>query len=238
MSRLNRQQNNGNGSGLWAGVIVLCIGLFIFLRKAGMDLPDWIFSWPMILVLVGFVMGAKSKFQGITWFIVTFVGCIFLVGEIVPMDWNIRRFLFPSIIMVVGVYMIGRATSRKQRYDEVMSDSSLNRDDFLQSTTIFSGTNKIILSKNFQGGNVTTIFGGTELNFMQADIQGEAVLDITTLFGGVEIIVPSSWDVKLDVNTIFGGIEDKRNIPPVMPTNKVLVLRGSCTFGGVDLKSY
>ena len=238
MSRHNRQQFNGNSSGLWAGVIVLCIGLFIFLRKAGLDLPDWLFSWPMILILVGFVMGAKSKFQGIAWFIITFVGCVFLVPEIIPVNWDIRRFLFPSIIMVVGIYMIGRATSNRHRYNELMNDSSLNRDDLLQSTTVFSGTNKIILSKNFQGGNVTTIFGGTELNFMQADLQGEAVLDITTLFGGVEIIVPSNWDVKLDVNTIFGGIEDKRNVPPVMPTNKVLVLRGSCTFGGVDLKSY
>ncbi len=36
----------------------------------------------------------------------------------------------------------------------------------------------------------------------RADINGEAVLDITTLFGGVEIVVPASWDVKLDVNTI------------------------------------
>ncbi|RPD42501.1 LiaF transmembrane domain-containing protein [Chitinophaga barathri] len=238
MSRANRQLNN-NGSGLWAGVIVLCVGLFIFLRRMGLELPDWIFSWPMILILVGFVMGAKSKFQGIAWFIVTFVGCVFLVGEIVPMDWNIGRFLFPGILMVMGVYIIGRATSKKQRYDEVMAGGTVrNSDDYIESTTIFSGTNKMILSKNFQGGSITTIFGGTELNFMQADINGEVVLDITTMFGGVEIIVPSHWDVKLDVNTIFGGIEDKRSMPPSMPSNKVLVLKGSCTFGGVDLKSY
>ncbi|MBO9155080.1 LiaI-LiaF-like domain-containing protein [Chitinophaga sp. GCM10012297] len=240
MSRLNRQQNNSaGGGGLWAGVIVLCIGLFIFLRKAGLEIPDWLFSWPMILVAVGFLMGVKNKFQGIAWFIVTFVGCVFLVGEILPVDWNLRRFIFPSALIVVGVYMIGKAASRRQRYEEVMAEGMVrNSDDYIQSTTIFSGTNKMILSKNFQGGAITTVFGGTELNFTQADIQGEAVLDITTLFGSVEIVVPSNWDVKMDVSTVFGGIEDKRAIPPAMPSNKVLVLKGSCTFGGVDLKSY
>jgi predicted membrane protein len=240
MSRLNRQRNNiANGSGLWAGVIVLCIGLFIFLRKMGLEMPDWLFSWPMIIVAVGFLMGVKNKFQGIGWFIVTFVGCVFLVGEIVPDEWDISRFIFPTILIMVGVYMIGRAASRKQRYEEIMGEGTVrNSDDYIQSTTIFSGTNKMILSKNFQGGAITTVFGGTELNFTQADIQGEVVLDITTLFGGVEIVVPSSWDVRVDVATVFGGIEDKRAIPPVIPTNKVLVLKGSCTFGGVDLKSY
>ncbi|WP_341837732.1 DUF5668 domain-containing protein [Chitinophaga pollutisoli] len=238
MSKYNRRYDNGN-SGLWAGVIVLCVGLFILLRRMGLEMPHWLFSWPMILIAVGFVMGVKGKFQGVAWFIVTFIGCVFLIGDIFPYEWNVRRFVWPAILIVIGIYIIGRATSKRQHYEKIFSaDESANTNDYIQATTLFSGTNKVILSKNFQGGSITTMFGGTELNFSQADINGEVVLDITTLFGGVEIIVPSHWDVKVDVNTVFGGIEDKRMIPPVIPSNKVLVLKGSCTFGGVDLKSY
>jgi predicted membrane protein len=146
--------------------------------------------------------------------------------------------MWPIIMITIGVYLIGKATTRKQQYDEYVVQGGSTSEDFLQATTIFSGSNKVVLSKNFKGGNITTVFGGTELNFMQADINGEAVLDITTLFGGVEIVVPASWDVKLDVNTIFGGIEDKRTVG-IMPTpGKVLIIKGSCTFGGVDLKSF
>lgn len=236
MSRLNRQQDN-SGNGLWAGVIVLCIGLFFFLDRLDLHMPHWVFSWPMLLIVIGFVMGAKRKFQGPAWFILMLVGTVFLVDDIVPFAWDLRRFMWPIILIVIGVYLIGKASSRRQQYDEYLRGGSTS-DDYLQATTIFSGSNKVVLSKNFKGGNITTVFGGTELNFMQADINGEAVLDITTLFGGVELVVPSNWDVKLDVNTVFGGIEDKRGINPMPNSGKTLILKGSCTFGGVDLRSF
>ncbi|WP_126245465.1 LiaF transmembrane domain-containing protein [Chitinophaga rhizosphaerae] len=239
MSRYNRQHDSGSNGGLWAGLIILCIGIFILLRRMGVFFPDWLFSWPMILIAIGFVMGVKGKFQGVAWFIVTFIGCVFLVGDIVPYNWNLRQFLWPAILIVIGIYIIGRATSKRQQYEQIFTaDESASQDDFLQATTVFSGTNKVVLSKNFLGGNVTTMFGGTELNFSQADINGEVILEITNLFAGTEIIVPSNWNVKVDINTVFGGIEDKRLVPPAIPTNKTLILKGSCTFGGVDLKSY
>lgn len=238
MGRYNRQQGREDGThGLWAGVVVLCIGLFFFLDRLDLSLPHWVISWPMLVIVIGFVMGVKRKFQGAGWFIVTLVGTVFLVNEIVPFDWNIHRYLWPLIMIVIGIYMIGRAATRKQQYDQIIEAGSTS-DDYLQATTIFSSSNKVILSKNFKGGNVTTTFGGTELNFMGADIQGEAVLDITTLFGGLEIMVPSNWDVKMDVNTIFGGFEDKRGVQPMQNSGKTLIIRGSCTFGGVDLKSF
>ncbi|WP_343701576.1 DUF5668 domain-containing protein [Chitinophaga sp.] len=238
MGRYDRLPDNSNNS-LWGGVIVLVIGVVFLLRKMDLHLPGWVFSWPMLLILIGFVMGAKNRFQGAGWFILTFVGVVFLINDMLPFEWHLQRFFWPIILIVIGLYMISRASSRSKRYEEIIADSSnmASKEDFLQSTTIFSGTNKVILSKNFRGGNITAMFGGTELNFMQADINGEAVIDITIMFGAVELVVPSHWDVKLDVNTVFGGIEDKRTIVPAS-TNKVLVLKGSCTFGGIDLKSY
>lgn len=237
MGRYNRQHDN-SGSGLWVGIVILCIGLFFFVDKLNVDLPRWIFSWPMLLILIGVVMGAKHKFQGPGWIILILVGGVFLVNDIVHFDWNIRRFMWPAIMIVVGIYLIGKASTRKQQYDEYLAEPGVTNDDYLQSTAVFSSTNKVVLSKNFKGGNVTTVFGGTELNFMQADINGEAVLDITTLFGGVEIVVPANWDVKMDVNTVFGGIEDKRMIQAMHNSGKILIIKGSCTFGGVDLKSF
>ena len=96
------------------------------------------------------------------------------------------------------------------------------------------------MSKNFKGGDVTSIFGGTVLNFMKADIQGTAVLDVTAIFGGCEIIVPSNWKLKVDVTSIMGGVDDKR-YPELLTDNgpeKMLILKGSCIFGGLEIKSY
>src|SRR5690606_24157016 len=100
-------------------------------------------------------------------------------------------------------------------------------------TDIFGGSNKNILSKNFKGGNVVNIFGGSDLNLSQADIKGKAVLEITAIFGGTKLIVPSNWDVRPEIVTVFGGIEDKRQISPASETpEKILVLKGTVIFGG------
>lgn len=238
MSKCNRHSDSG--SGLWGGVVLLCIGLFFLLRRMNVSLPDWLFSWEMILIVIGFLMGIKNKFQGAGWFIVTMVGAVFLLDDIMPFTWHLDRYLWPTLLIVLGVYLIGRSASRRPRYPEYITPEggAPAGEDVLQVTSIFSGNNKTVLSKNFRGGSVTSIFGGVELNFMQADIQGEVVMDLSVMFGAVELTVPANWDVKMDVNTIFGGIEDKRSIGITPMPGKLLILRGSCTFGGVEIKSY
>jgi hypothetical protein len=58
--------------------------------------------------------------------------------------------------------------------------------------------------------------------------------------GGIEIIVPSHWEIINEVDVLLGGIEDKRNLrtPAEIGDSKKLLLRGSVTFGGLELKSY
>ena len=87
--------------------------------------------------------------------------------------------------------------------------------------------------------NYLNIFGGTELDLSRADINGEAIIEMTTIFGGTKLVVPSNWTVKSDAAVIFGGVEDKRAMPAVNEvTNKTLTLKGTVIFGGIDIKSY
>ncbi|PUZ24540.1 hypothetical protein GA0116948_105174 [Chitinophaga costaii] len=112
-------------------------------------------------------------------------------------------------------------------------------DDYVYGSAIFSGTQKTVLSKHFQGGNLTAMFGGLEVNLMQADFSGTAVLHVTVFCGGAEIIVPGNWTVRLDETTLFGGSEDSRPASLLSPDpSKVLIIRGSCLFGGLEVKSY
>jgi hypothetical protein len=62
---------------------------------------------------------------------------------------------------------------------------------------------------------------------------------MTTIFGGAEIIIPANWQVKSEIVSIFGGMEDNRyqRISDDGP-EKVLILKGTCVFGGVEIKSY
>ena len=83
------------------------------------------------------------------------------------------------------------------------------------------------------------IFGGTELDLSQADLSGVAVIDLTTIFGGTKLLIPSNWSVKSEAVTIFGGIEDKRRMQATIEVpQKTLLLRGTVIFGGIDIKSF
>ena len=109
------------------------------------------------------------------------------------------------------------------------------------STVIFGGAKKNIISKNFRGGEAVTVFGGTEINLMQADLTGPVVLELTQVFGGTKLIVPPHWKVwSKDMVTILGGIDDKRPMMgnPSDDTNKTLILKGTCMLGGIDIRSY
>jgi predicted membrane protein len=110
--------------------------------------------------------------------------------------------------------------------------------DVVDITAIFAGVKKKILSKNFKGGDIVSIMGGTELNLVQADFHGKIVIDNFTMFGGTKLIVPADWDVQSEVVAIFGGVDDKR--PPAThhdPT-KVLFLEGTCMMGGIEIRSF
>ena len=97
-----------------------------------------------------------------------------------------------------------------------------------------------MLSKNFQGGNISSIFGGSEIDFTQADINGQVVIRFEVLFGGAKIIIPSHWAVQNEIDGVFHGVDDNRRFNPDAALNpgKVLILKGSVTFGGVEIRSY
>ena len=83
------------------------------------------------------------------------------------------------------------------------------------------------------------VMGGTELNFSQSDIKGEVPIQLTQVFAGTKIVVPSDWDVRSDIVAIFGGIEDKRSIEnSAINPEKVLVLKGMSIFAGIEIRNF
>jgi predicted membrane protein len=112
-------------------------------------------------------------------------------------------------------------------------------DEHLDAVAVFGSVKKTIYSKNFQGGEIVNVFGGAEVDLTQADINGRVSVEVTQVFGGVKMIVPSHWTVVSDVAAVFAGFDDKR-VRTAIPqdTNKILVIKGVSIFAGVDVRSY
>lgn len=128
---------------------------------------------------------------------------------------------------------------KPQNYWENVREEPIG-DNYIDSTACFAGIKKNILSKKFRGGEVTSIFGGTELNLMQADLDEKATLEVTTVLGGTTLIVPAHWEIKSpEIVTILGHVEDKRPPAPRVgdEATKVLTLIGTIVMGGIEIRT-
>jgi predicted membrane protein len=239
---------SGRSNNMLTGVFILIIGIAALLKATLTDFPDWLFSWQILLIAFGMFIGLRHNFRGPSWLILILIGGIFLLNEIYP-EISFRRYMWPMAIIVVGLFIILRPRRgwklNPNKKMEGASDSFFTEDidyskeDFVDNTSIFGSAKKIVISKNFKGGDLVNIFGGTELDLSQADFTGVAVIEITTVFGGTKLLVPSNWSVKSEAVTIFGGIEDKRRMQTITETpEKTLLLRGTVIFGGIDIKSF
>jgi hypothetical protein len=248
-----RHHGSSTSARVWGGLIIILVGVILLARQAGADIPHWLISWPMILIAIGSYVGVKHSFRGPGWAVLMLIGSAFLLREIDPM-LNFGNYLWPVAIIVVGIMIIFRpkkkytdaAPSWRNKSEGEVSIGSVplggtDTEDYLDTVTIFGGVKKNIFSKTFRGGELVTIFGGTDINLTQADVTHPITLDITQIFGGAKLIVPPHWTIKSeDIVSIFGSVEDKR---PIMPesnydSNKVLILKGTNLFGGIDIKSY
>lgn len=229
---------------IFAGLLVVAVGVAFLMRETGFDFPRWLFSFESMLIILGLYLGFRHSFKGVMWLIPLGIGVLLMVDDIYPY-YDLSDYLWPIAIIVVGLFIMFRQGRKRSDADWNSWDKGNAQnfsDDHIDSAVVFGGVKKNIVSKNFRGGEAVTVFGGTDINLMQADIEGRVVLELTQAFGGTKLIVPPNWKIQTEeMVAIFGGVEDKR--PQLADTsainhNKVLVLKGTCIFGGIDIKSY
>ena len=231
------QSNNKFNGRAFAGLVVVIVGSALLVKQLGVPMPHWVISWPMFLIALGLYVGFKHSFQNMSWLILVSIGGVFLASEILD-DFSLQRFFWPMFIIGIGLYMILRPKKKEETF---WGGDVTASENFIDATAIFGGVKKNVITKEFKGGDVTSIFGGSEIILAQADITGIAVLDVTAIFGGSKIIVPANWEVKTqDVTAILGGVEDKRTMVSntQQDPNKVLVIKGLAMFGGIEIKSF
>lgn len=225
------------------GILVLA-GLLMVLNNLNVldfFLPYYLFGWYSILILVGVILMATRE-RITSGLIITIIGGVFLIDEMA--DYYYWRFDFwdifdfwPLVFIIIGLSLIfrrGRLGDWKEKKTEY-GDSA----DHVDETAFFGGSDRVITSQDFKGGKVTSIFGGSDINLVNADLAvGTNVLDVFVLFGGTDIIVPSDMNVRVEVTAIFGGFSDERKVVNTNPDNdgKELVIKGLVLFGGGEVK--
>ncbi|MFN0276700.1 MAG: LiaF transmembrane domain-containing protein [Chitinophagales bacterium] len=229
------------------GLSLLFFGIMLIAERVTEGAVNIFISWEIVLIIIGIYIGEKSNFKNVSWIILVLIGGFFLLDDFIP-ALNIRYFIGPVFLILGGAYLILRPKNVKfwkQGGNTFLGNENTTTsgpgtsEDYIDSVSIFGGVTKNIMNKSFKGGEAVSIFGGTEINLSQADIQGIVILELTQIMGGSKLIIPPNWDLKSEVVNIFGGVEDKRPFQNIqVDTTKVLLLKGTSIFGGIEIKSY
>ncbi len=218
------------------GIILILIGAVLIAGNFHIIphvIRQWVISWQMLLMVIGLLLLATKQNKG-PGIVLLLIGGFFLAVDYLDNVYYLHKIFWPSLIILAGIMFLFRG--RRARFfgdEEVLSDN-----DILDDTAIFGGGQKVITSKNFKGGKITSIFGGSTIDLSQAQLaKGVNMIDFISLFGGSKLIVPRDWDIHLEVTPIFGGFADKRNIDPriVQDPSRRLIVKGVAIFGGGEI---
>jgi predicted membrane protein len=190
----------------------------------------------MLLIVIGVITlaGSDNKTPGV---VLISVGGFFMIPELFTDFFRSFNFFWPAIFIVIGIVLL----INSKRLVKTLNYTSGSKADMIDYVNIFSGAERQLITNNFQGGKITSIFGGGEVDLTRSSLApGDNVIEITCIFGGTTIIIPENWNVILNVTPILGGFSDSRRIGSdvIKDTTRSLTIRGTVIFGGGELKSH
>ena len=106
MTKQHHPGHRANSGRIWAGIIIVAIGIILLADKLDIDwlIPRWLISWPMLLIVIGLIIGGKSNFKRPSAFILIAIGVFFLIQRFT--GFNITPFLWPLLIIGVGLWIL------------------------------------------------------------------------------------------------------------------------------------
>ncbi|MEI3605672.1 DUF5668 domain-containing protein [Pseudogracilibacillus sp. SE30717A] len=214
---------------VWVGSFFILFGVGFLMQVLGMVdfvqvLSTW---WPIALIIVGIIQLITRTYSSIvSGLLFLLIGTVFLANNLT--DVNMTTYLWPLLLIFIGLVFLFTRTKRGRR---------ANTDENIHTFSLFAGTDVRSQSKDFQGGNITTIFGGAEIDLREAIISDGAKLDLTTVFGGISITVPENVQVEVKGIPIFGGWEDKTRHYSNEEKATVLTLNCLTVAGGIEIKN-
>jgi len=221
------------------GLLVIAAGVLLIMKNMELLTPSLfkvIFSWPMLLIAVGFhnLFGRSSWIFGL---ILMSVGGFFILPNVLILPDNFTSTFWPLLVIIAGILIIFFSVKKFEKIGHIQKSQT---DDYIDDVLVFSGSERIVVSDNFKGGKSVNVFGGSSYNLSQAKLgEGPHVLEVICVLGGTKIIVPRDWHIKMEVASVLGGFEDKRILTSDMKLGEnTLIIKGVCVLGGGEIVNH
>lgn len=217
------------GNVLW-GIFFLAIGIGI----AGSLLGLWVFQpffegWWTLFILIPCVISIVESGPRISNMIWMVIGLLLLACTRGYMDWGTMwKLLIPIVFIVIGLGMVIRSIF-SVGMKRVSIPSEMKKDE----TLVFSGK-KYVVEEEFYGMNLDAIFGGATLDLRNAKIDQNISLELTAVFGGIDVLLPDNVKAVISSNALFGGCSNGHHVTG--EDLSIVYINATALFGGVEVK--
>lgn len=236
------EENKNISTRIFVGGIFILVGILLFLSINDMisfRFSHVVFSFPFFLFIIGILILINSR-NRILGTLLVLIGGFFLIPRIMPWIHFEGSLIFPLLIIGLGIAIIVKQRRPSRLIPSLGAAPGGLRKDYIDDVAVFGGGTKVLITDQFKGGNITAIFGGSEIDLSRCQLaEGENVLDVLMIFGGSDITVPREWNIIVNVTPLFGGFSNKIMRDPAVPIDKsrTLVIKGLALFGGGDVKN-
>jgi len=220
-------------------LFVIALGVLFLLKNLGVHIPFDIWEmWPVALILVGLSQLSRTSDPGqsIGGWIILIIGVLFLLSNLDIIPYDFFDF-WPVVLILVGLLILKNAIWGFKK--------TPGSQDFINLSFVLGGGDFKFNTKDLKGGRITAIMGGGMIDLREADIQeDEVVIDMFCLMGGIEIKVPTTWEVNMQATPLLGGMDNKTsyhaaNDKDARPgkSPRKLTIKGIALMGGIEIKN-
>lgn len=214
------------------GLALLAVSTVLILNAFGITNIEIFFDgwWTLFIIIPSFI-GLFSSNNKIANTIVLLIGIFLLLTCQGFLDYDIMwKLAIPVIVAVCGIKLIFKGFTGNREIKII--DANNNQKN---SVAAFSGQNICFDNQVFTGADLTAVFGGIECDLRNAVFEGDTVINTYNVFGGTDIFLPDTVNVKINSNSFFGGIDNKKR-QGSNDNQYTVYINGTCIFGGVDIK--
>lgn len=210
---------------LW-GLVLIVVGLIIGLNSFDITNIDIFFDgWWTLFIIIPCFIGLFRDDDKIGSLIGLGVGIFLLLGVRNIIDFDlVIKLIIPFILVMLGLSVI----FKREKEDKVPE-----RDNEKEYMATFSSQDLNFANENFEGADMISVFGGIKCDLNKAKIKDKAVINATSIFGGINIDVPKDIKLVVEHHSIFGGVTNKHINEE--KTNKTLYIYAVCLFGGIEI---
>ncbi len=221
-----------NPDRLIVGSVLIALGVLIFLQQAGYGGAGQIIGgwWPIVIIVAGAAHMASSRGVAGGPLLVVLIGLALLAGTLGIVSGGTLALIWPFILVWLGTTILLRRPGNAARVASDENNPTVS--------AAWSGITHVSRASRLRSARLSALCGGIVFDLRQASLDPDgATIDATANCGGIEIRVPTGWQVEMSGTPIFGGYDSKELEDEVLlPGAPRLRVDVAAICGGVVVK--